>query len=322
MTIAAVAVVVLLAGGITWVIVDKSSAKSSASEKLQAWVPTADNRDPSTKIPGIYVGARTDEGAGKAYAYGKYVAAIHVTSDQRVAYDRFPPVGGPHDQQWADCQGVVYDKPVRDENMVHTLEHGAVWIAYNPETVTGAELDTLKAYVTGQNYITLTPYTGLKANISLQGWAHQLQVASASDERIAQFITALRQNQYVYPETGARCDSPGWDSANPYPLDTSPRTSADVQMDGKGAAAATDEAGVGASDSSGAESSGAASSGAASSGAESSGAASSGAASSGAESSGAASSGAQSSGAESSSTESSSAPSSGAASSSAAPSSR
>ncbi|MEJ7649150.1 MAG: DUF3105 domain-containing protein [Nakamurella sp.] len=311
MTIAAVTVVVLLAAGITWVIVDKSSARSAESEKLQPWEPTVDNRDPSTKIPGIYVGARTDKGVDSAYSYGKYTVGQHVTSDQRVAYDRFPPVGGPHDQQWADCQGIVYTQAVRDENMVHTLEHGAVWIAYNPDTVTGAELDALKAYVSGQNYISISPYPGLKANISLQAWAHQLQVSSASDERIAQFITALRQNQYVYPETGARCDSPGWDSANPPAFDASPRSGADVQMDGKGAAAATDEAGVGVSESSGAESSGAESSGAESSSTESSGAPSSGDASS----STAASSG-------TSSIAASSGTSSGAASSTAAPSSR
>ncbi len=38
-------------------------------------------------------------------------------------------------QTWATCNGVVYTKAVRIENMVHTLEHGAVWIAYNPDTI-------------------------------------------------------------------------------------------------------------------------------------------------------------------------------------------
>jgi hypothetical protein len=248
MTIIAVAIVVVLAGAIAWVVIDKNNQTQAAADKLAPWTPSADNRDPSTKIPGIYVGASSeeavDDGTGQQlirYNYSAYKALIHVKADQRVEYDRYPPVGGPHDEQWADCQGIVYTKPVRDENMVHTLEHGAVWIAYNPDTIKGADLDKLKSYVEGQNYITLTPYPGLKANVSLQAWAHQLQVESASDERIAEFITALRQNIYVYPETGARCDSPGWDSANPPAFDASPRTSKDVQMNGQGATAATGE---------------------------------------------------------------------------------
>jgi hypothetical protein len=246
MTIIAVAIVVVLAGAIAWVVIAKNNETSAQADKLAPWTPSADNKDPSVNIPGIYVGASAEEVATDAsgaqlirYNYPAYKALIHVKADQRVAYDRFPPVGGPHDEQWADCQGIVYTKPVRDENMVHTLEHGAVWIAYNPDKVKGADLDKLKSYVEGQSYITLTPYPGLKSNISLQAWAHQLQVESASDERIAQFITALRQNIFVYPETGARCDSPGWDSANPPAFDASPRTSSDVQMDGSGADGAT-----------------------------------------------------------------------------------
>lgn len=247
-TIIAVAVVVLLAGAIGWVVISKGN-QSSAKEAAQAqWTPSADNKDPSTKIPGIFVGASAEEaldaGNGQQlirYNYPQYKALLHVKADQRVNYDRYPPVGGPHDEQWAECQGIVYTKPVRDENMVHTLEHGAIWIAYNADKVKGADLETLKTLVQGQNYITLTPYPGLKANVSLQAWAHQLQVESASDPRIEQFITALRQNIYVYPETGARCDSPGFDTVNPPAFDASPRGADDVQMDGSGAAAASSE---------------------------------------------------------------------------------
>ena len=38
---------------------------------------------------------------------------------------------------------------------------------------------------------------------------------SASDERVEQFITALRQNRWVYPETGATCQQPTFDVENP-----------------------------------------------------------------------------------------------------------
>ena len=85
-----------------------------------------------------------------------------MTSDQRVAYDRFPPVGGPHDADLGRVQRRgLHQGAVRNENMVHTLEHGAIWITYNPDTISAADLTTLKNIVTGQQYITLTPYPGL-----------------------------------------------------------------------------------------------------------------------------------------------------------------
>ena len=46
-------------------------------------------------------------------------------------YDRVPPVGGPHNPAWLRCE--VYDSPVPQEFAVHSLEHGAVWLAHAPD---------------------------------------------------------------------------------------------------------------------------------------------------------------------------------------------
>ena len=156
-------------------------------------------------------------------------------------------MGGPHDGTWANCNGIVYATAVRSENMVHTLEHGAVWITYNPETITPDDLATLTALVQDQPFTTLTPYPGLDSNISLQAWAHQLKVDSATDERVKQFITALRQNRWVYPETGATCQQPSFDVAKPA-FDPSPPGPDAIPMTGTGGTTATSEASVAASD--------------------------------------------------------------------------
>ena len=63
--------------------------------------------------------------------------------------------------------------------MVHALEHGAVWIAYNPDKIKGEALDTLKAKVEGQPYMLMSPYPGLDKPISLQSWGHQLKLTKA-----------------------------------------------------------------------------------------------------------------------------------------------
>ena len=122
-----------------------------------------------------------------------------------MAYTHSPPFGGTHDGYWAACNGVVYPTPVRNENMVHALEHGSVWIAYNPDQITGDAVKTLAAKVDGQPYRLMSPYPGLDQPISLQSWGHQLKLSDANDPRIDEFIQSLRTNQYAYPEPGASC---------------------------------------------------------------------------------------------------------------------
>jgi hypothetical protein len=247
-TIGAVLVVVALAVGIFVVVFNKTRENNAAQDALAPWTPSESNQDPSTAIPGIYVGASTPATADTPASYVDYKAAIHITADQRVAYNRYPPVGGPHDGTWANCNGIVYATAVRSENMVHTLEHGAVWITYNPETITPDDLATLTALVQDQPFTTLTPYPGLDSNISLQAWAHQLKVDTASDERVKQFITALRQNRWVYPETGATCQQPSFDVTNPPAFDPAPPGPDAIPMSGTGGTAATTEMSVASSD--------------------------------------------------------------------------
>ncbi|WP_245757390.1 DUF3105 domain-containing protein [Amycolatopsis xylanica] len=171
------------------------------------FVPSAADRDPSKRIPGVV----TEKAEG-----------VHVLPGQRVAYDHLPPFGGKHDPVWAACNGAVYAKAVRTEHMVHALEHGAVWIAYNPDQVSGGALDQLKARVDGKPYMLLSPYPGLDKPVSLQSWEHQLKVDTVDDPRIGQFIVALRTNPNTYFEVGAPCDSPQFDIDNPPPFDPAP----------------------------------------------------------------------------------------------------
>lgn len=130
-----------------------------------------------------------------------------------VAYTDSPPFGGDHDPTWADCNGTVYPAPIRNENAVHMLEHGAVWITYKPD-LAADQLEALKKKVDGVGYMALSPYPGLKSPVSLQSWGHQLFVDSATDPRVDEFIDDLRLNTAVTPEPGASCTQPSF-KANP-----------------------------------------------------------------------------------------------------------
>ncbi|HVK23312.1 MAG TPA: DUF3105 domain-containing protein [Actinokineospora sp.] len=217
-TIAAIVAVVLLAGGVF----GYAYVQISAAKKFTV---SEDNQDPSTNIAGV--------------VKQTYTGSLHVKAAQRVNYDQSPPFGGPHDEAWADCEGVVYPTAVRSENMVHALEHGSVWIAYNPDKVQGADLDKLKAKVEGQPFMMLSPYPGLDKNISLQSWGHQLKLDSADDERIDQFVKSLKRNRYQNPEPNAACGplGPGqFDPAAPPPFAPEAPGPDAVGMDGKSTA--------------------------------------------------------------------------------------
>lgn len=231
LTVGAVVVLVALVGALAVSLVPKYQEQAALRERqeqvralrdsfAQQFAPTEQNQDPSAQIQGV--------------VKQEYPAGLHVDATQRVAYDKTPPFGGPHDASWADCMGAVYEKPLREENAVHSLEHGAVWISYNPEKVDEDGVDTLKAWVDGEQYMLLSPHPDQEAPISLQSWGHQLSVPDADDERIGQFVTALRLNNYAYPEVGASCSNPTFGTENPPAYDPSEPGPDAVPMDGAG----------------------------------------------------------------------------------------
>jgi hypothetical protein len=159
-----------------------------------------------------------------------YPAGQHVLT--AVDYTESPPVGGEHDNEWADCTGTVYDVDIRHENAVHSLEHGAVWITYDPDTISDGDLSTLRELVDGRAGLMLSPYAGLSSPISLQSWDHQLFLDSASDERVEQYVDFMAFNQEFTPELGATCDNPTFIS--------DPLVVGDPSRAGTGATTATD----------------------------------------------------------------------------------
>lgn len=198
-------VIVVLVGAIGYNLAPRVLERNQA----ERFAPTADDPDPSRGIDGV--------------VEVEYPAARHVEPAQRVAYDQSPPFGGPHDQTWATCTGVVYPVPLRSENAVHSLEHGAVWVTYDPNRVSSDEVGSLAGRVEGEPYTMMSPYPGLTAPITLQSWGHRLELDNASDRRITQFVAALRQNPSTHPESGASCSTiPGaFDPDNPPPFDAS-----------------------------------------------------------------------------------------------------
>lgn len=122
-------------------------------------------------------------------------------NDAEYAQSDKPPAGGVHFDRWQNCG--VYEEPIETGNAVHSLEHGALWITYHPE-LPQSEVSRLQERVNQQTYLLLSPYPGQASPIVLTAWGVQLEVDSASDPRVEEFITRYRLGPTT-PEPGAAC---------------------------------------------------------------------------------------------------------------------
>jgi Protein of unknown function (DUF3105) len=119
-------------------------------------------------------------------------------TDEDVDYPQSPAVGGPHAPVWLDCG--VYGEQVREENVVHDLEHGTTWITYDPAA--DVDVDAL-AGLLPQNGI-LSPYDGLDSPVVVTVWGRQLALDGAADPRLPLFIDTYSGGETA-PEPFASC---------------------------------------------------------------------------------------------------------------------
>ena len=98
---------------------------------------------------------------------------------------------------------MVYDAPVRPENAVHSQEHGAVWITYQPD-LAESDREALAELAVDQPYVLISPYPELEDPVVASAWGAQLRVDDVDDPRLQAFIDRYAGNG---PEPGAPCDN-------------------------------------------------------------------------------------------------------------------
>lgn len=127
----------------------------------------------------------------------------------QVDYGTFsnPPTYGPHHGHGFMSDGHVngssapvfptgaYNIELEDEDLVHNLEHGHVWISFNPSLLSAADLDRLAlltaAYGSGHGVI-LTARPGNTSAIALVSWAHLQTLEAFELPAIRDFIMTNR----------------------------------------------------------------------------------------------------------------------------------
>jgi hypothetical protein len=119
-----------------------------------------------------------------------------------VNYQQNPPAGGAHHPRWQTCG--VYTEPIRKEHAVHSLEHGAIWITYQPN-LPADQVATLQNITRQSSHRLLSPYPGIDSPIVVSAWGYQLRLDNANDERLQHFIAKYEQGPST-PERGATCN--------------------------------------------------------------------------------------------------------------------
>lgn len=118
-----------------------------------------------------------------------------------VDYPQQPGAGGDHAPVWTNCG--IYTTPVSEQRAIHSLEHGAVWLTYNPD-LPAEEVSKLTAVAQNEPYVLLSPVQDQTDPVTATAWGTQLPLQDAGDSRITAFINAYSQSPQA-PEPGAAC---------------------------------------------------------------------------------------------------------------------
>jgi hypothetical protein len=150
---------------------------------------------------GVGLWLTRDEGSSAIEGLQKFdiTAATHVQAD--VKYEQTPPAGGDHFSVWQNCG--AYNTPITEEQGVHSLEHGAVWITYKTD-LPRDQINELRSLSRKKDYVLVSPVDNLPSPVVASAWKNQVQLPSAADPRLDEFIKQFVMGSDA-PEPGAAC---------------------------------------------------------------------------------------------------------------------
>jgi hypothetical protein len=117
-----------------------------------------------------------------------------------IDYPQDPPVGGAHASIWMNCG--YYDAPIPNENAVHSLEHGVVWLTYDP-SLPAEQVDVLVDFGR-QPEVLVSPYPGLGDDVVATVWGRQLRIPDFDEDTIDAFVVTQKNGPNT-PEPSADC---------------------------------------------------------------------------------------------------------------------
>lgn len=190
----------------TFVVMDDGGTAGGALDTSLAATVTLSVTQPNLPFGAVTVGSHTDSGlSGIRTDLLEGAPAItqnHVTTAVDYGNHSNPPTYGDHHPAEANSQGSitprptgVYTTPQPDEDLVHNLEHGHVWISYNPTLISPSDLAALQEFVrAGGNDtgVILTPRSRNTVAIAVASWARLLTMSTFNAGDIRDFVLANR----------------------------------------------------------------------------------------------------------------------------------
>lgn len=105
--------------------------------------------------------------------------------DVHEPYNSNPPTSGPHA---APLRTAVYSQAMPDENLIHNLEHGHIWLSYSDNT--DQEVIDLFTRIQGQfpSAVIVTYRPDNDSRIAVASWRHLLKLEEPDEEQILAFV--------------------------------------------------------------------------------------------------------------------------------------
>ena len=126
-------------------------------------------------------------------------------TEDPVDYPGIIPVGGPHTPFWQNCG--FYDQPLEDlRPAVHSLEHGAVWIGFDPD-LPADQVQVLRGITDDRAFTLAAPLETLPdgdTRVVASAWGNRIELDGVDDPDLEQFLDAFVQGPQT-PEPNAQC---------------------------------------------------------------------------------------------------------------------
>ena len=115
----------------------------------------------------------------------------HLPEGTQITYNSNPPAGGDHYSVTAHAG--FYDKTPLDGYLIHSLEHGAVILWYDPKLLSKNQIDKLKQIFdqTAGKRI-MVPRESMKVPYALSSWGRTLKLEKIDEQKIKAFFDTNR----------------------------------------------------------------------------------------------------------------------------------
>ena len=155
-----------------------------------------------------------------------------------------PPVSGSHNPVPAECG--LHTEKIPDENFVHSLEHGAVGVLFDPQAVNPQDIRAIEDIVSSYDDDTLSaPYPGMEDPIVVASWSRKMPLDELEGDAIREYIDEFRDTEPAPEASQQDCPNDNDDPYEPPEPSPSPSPEGDQGEDGQGGGQDDDGANAG-----------------------------------------------------------------------------